>query len=91
MIPADFVTVLHFIIMNSTSHQNALGQPVGFPLPQWKPLPLPPHTSLSGRFCRVEPVNIEHHATDLFAANALDTSGAGWTDLSYGPFADIND
>ena len=77
--------------MNSTSHQNALGQPVGFPLPQWKPPPLPPRTPLSGRFCRIEPANVEQHAADLFAANALDTSGAGWTYLLSGPFADIHD
>ncbi|MEQ1772891.1 MAG: GNAT family protein [Burkholderiales bacterium] len=76
--------------MNGPSHKNALGQPIGFPLPQWTPPPHPPRTPLIGRYCRVEHLNIEQHAADLFAANALDVSGAGWTYLSCGPFADLS-
>ncbi len=69
--------------------QNELGQPVGVPLRQWTPPPHPPCTPLTRRYCRVEHLNIDQHAADLFAANALDVSGAGWTYLSYGPFADF--
>ena len=76
--------------MNSTSHKNSLDQSIGFPLPKWTPPPPPPRVALTGRFCRVEPLNIERHAADLFAANALDTNDAGWTYLPYGPFADID-
>ncbi len=76
--------------MTSTPHQNALGQALGFPLPQWTPPPPPPRAVLNGRFCRVEPLNIECHANDLYAANALDTTGAGWTYLTSGPFADLS-
>jgi RimJ/RimL family protein N-acetyltransferase len=34
-----------------------------------------------GRFCRVEPLDIERHAGELFAANRLDSDGRNWTYL----------
>lgn len=67
---------------------NALGQRVGVPLPAWTPPPRPSRTALEGRSCRVEPLDPARHADDLFAANALDADGRGWTYLPYGPFAD---
>jgi RimJ/RimL family protein N-acetyltransferase len=75
--------------MTSPTHHNALGQPIGAPMPQWKPPPRAQHTTLAGRYCRVEPLNAKSHAADLFAANALDTNDAGWTYLTAGPFADF--
>ena len=75
--------------MNKSAHHNALGQPVGHPLPQWKSPPRAARITLTGHYCRVEPLNPACHAADLFAANALDASGAGWTYLSAGPFADF--
>jgi RimJ/RimL family protein N-acetyltransferase len=75
----------------TTTHRNELGHPVGFPLPNWKSPPQPPRTVLTGRFCRVEPLDVARHAEQLYAANALDTSGAGWTYLSYGPFASFDE
>jgi RimJ/RimL family protein N-acetyltransferase len=41
-----------------------------------------------GRYCRLEPLDPELHATALFEAFRLDTEGLGWTYLPYGPFAD---
>ena len=41
---------------------------------------------MSGRFCRVEPLNVERHAADLFAANGAAKDEANWTYLPYGPF-----
>ena len=67
---------------------NALGQRVGVPLPAWTPPQRPPRTPMEGRTCRVEPLDVERHADELFAANALDEDGRGWTYLPYGPFAD---
>ncbi len=75
--------------MNSPVHTNAFGQPVGAPLPDWTAPPRIQPVTLEGRFCRVEPLNPARHAADLFAANALDTSGAGWTYLTAGPFVDF--
>lgn len=68
---------------------NHLGQPVGEPLVGWTPPPWPPDDVLEGRFCRVERLNADTHARDLFAANALDATGANWTYLPYGPFSDL--
>lgn len=65
---------------------NDLGQPIGGHLPGWTPPPLPPREPLEGRYCRLEPLDIDRHAEALFAVNKADTEGRGWTYLAYGPF-----
>src|SRR5689334_22001624 len=65
----------------------AMLQPVGFPLPNWRPPALPPREPLEGRFCRVEPLDPERHAASLYEANSQDREGRIWTYLAYGPFA----
>jgi RimJ/RimL family protein N-acetyltransferase len=70
---------------------NDLGQPLGAPLPGWTARPSPPRTPLEGRFCRVEPLDPDHHAEDLFAAYTADPEGRIWTYLPYGPFATLRD
>lgn len=65
---------------------NALGQPIGEPVPGWTPRPYPPRAPLEGRFCRVEPLDPDRHAADLFAAYAADAEGRMWTYMAYGPF-----
>ena len=72
-------------------HFNHLGQPIGFPLPDWTPRPRPPRSAIEGRFCNVEPIDPARHAADLHAANLLDTQGRNWTYLPYGPFARLDD
>ena len=64
---------------------------VGRPLPDWTPRERPGRDVLSGRYCRLEPLEAERHASALFDAFARDTSGEGWTYLPYGPFADSSD
>jgi len=71
-------------------HTNELDQPIGFPLPDWRSPERPPRSALEGRWCRVEPLDPEHHARALFEANARDTDGSGWTYLPYGPFRDFD-
>ena len=68
---------------------NSLGQPISFALDDWKPPHRPPRDPMVGRFCRVEPLDPNRHATDLYDANALDTEGRIWTYLPYGPFATL--
>jgi len=65
---------------------NALGQPIGAALPDWKSPPLPPREPMRGRYCLVEPLDAGRHAADLYAANSLDREGRNWTYLSAGPF-----
>jgi RimJ/RimL family protein N-acetyltransferase len=67
------------------SFQNALGQPIGFPVQDWKAPPLPPREIMQGHYCRLEPLSPEH-AKDLFEANAHDKEGRNWTYLLNDPF-----
>lgn len=69
---------------------NALGQPVGELLADWKAARPPAGQILEGRFSRLEPLSAERHAVSLQAANALDVDGRHWTYLPYGPFASLD-
>lgn len=76
--------------MNSRQpDNNPPAQPIGFAVPDWKPVERPQHKAMTGRFCRLEPLDAARHAADLFAANALDTEGRNWTYLPYGPFESL--
>jgi len=70
-----------------TAKTNALGQPIGEPVPTWTDRRRPPRTPVRGHYCSVEPLEPRKHGRDLFDAAALDTQGANWTYLPYGPFA----
>jgi hypothetical protein len=72
-----------------TQHFNALGHPVGLPLPEWTTPPRPPRATLTGRYCRVEPLDAQRHPAELHAANRLDPSGRAFTYLSSGPFDNL--
>lgn len=72
----------------TVSDYNDLGQPVSFPVPDWQPPPRPPRQSLSGRFCRLEPLDAALHSAALYRAISADLSGETWTYMPYGPFAD---
>lgn len=67
-------------------YTNELGQPIGFPVPDWQQLPRPPLTPVSGRLCRIEPLDPDSHLRALYAAFAADSDNRNWTYLPYGPF-----
>lgn len=71
--------------------RNDSGQPVGCSVKGWEPPPFPPREPMSGHFCRVEPLDPDRHAAQLYEANALDTEGGLWTYLPYGPFESLED
>jgi len=73
--------------MTQVPDTTALGLPIGFALPDWKPAPRPAREPMEGRYCRLEPLDPAAHAAGLHAANALDTEGRMWTYLAIGPFA----
>jgi RimJ/RimL family protein N-acetyltransferase len=75
--------------MMPPSYMNALGQPIGCPLVDWRPVAPPPRTSIEGRYCSVEPIDPDRHAAALFEADSADADGSSWTYLSYGPFASL--
>lgn len=70
---------------------NDLGLPIGFPVPDWHPRPRPPRTSMTGTYCRVEPLDWDRHGADLHAANRTDTEDRIWAYLPYGPFETVDD
>jgi RimJ/RimL family protein N-acetyltransferase len=74
-----------------TGHINHLGQPIGVTVAEWTARPRPPLTAMTGRFCRVEPLDPERHARDLHAANSEDRDGRMWTYLPWGPYTGFDD
>jgi len=65
---------------------NALGQPIGFALENWRAAAWPPRQPMEGRFCRLEPIDPARHAAALYEALGEDREGRLWTYLSAGPF-----
>src|SRR5207249_4315524 len=51
----------------------------------------PSREAMLGRLCRLELLDPDRHAVDLFDANAADTEGRSWTYLAYGPFRTFSD
>jgi RimJ/RimL family protein N-acetyltransferase len=70
---------------------NGDSQPIGFPVKDWKRPPLPPRQAIEGRWCRLEPLNPDRHAADLFSAASPDQEGRIWTYMAYGPFHSLAD
>ena len=65
-----------------TARQNTFGQPVGPAVDGWSPRPRPQRTDMVGRYCRLEPVNVQRHAAELFTAYMEAPDGRDWTYLS---------
>lgn len=73
-----------------SGHLNELGQPIGVPVAGWTPRPVPARPAMQGRFCRLEALDPDRHAAELFAANSEDRDGRMWTYLPSGPYADFD-
>lgn len=67
---------------------NLYQQPIGEPLPNWSARAQPPRSPIEGRYCRLEPLDSQRHAADLFAAYSKAPDGRDWTYMPVGPFAD---
>ncbi|WP_052190450.1 GNAT family N-acetyltransferase [Chitinibacter sp. ZOR0017] len=67
---------------------NEFGQPLGPLVPNWQGAQFPPRQVLAGWGCRLEPLDAEQHAADLWQAFSAD-SGALWTYFSAGPYATL--
>jgi RimJ/RimL family protein N-acetyltransferase len=74
-----------------TQHVNQLGQPIGFPVAGWSVRERPPRTPMQGRYCRVEALDPELHARELFDAYGEDRDGRMWTYLPWGPYSGFDD
>jgi len=72
-----------------SDYQNALGQPIGFPVDNWQTCPWPSRSSIEGRSCHIEAYDPDKHNVDLYEAFTKDSDHANWTYLPYGPFTDF--
>src|SRR5215831_10487236 len=61
--------------------------PLGPPVPSWLSRQPPPLEAISGRFCRVEPIDSTRHGAALYDAYAADREGRLWTYLPWGPYS----
>ncbi|MEZ5383372.1 MAG: GNAT family protein [Microthrixaceae bacterium] len=66
---------------------NEFGQPIGPPLGDWRPPPVPPAEELTGRTVVLQPLESRRHAKPLFEAYR-DAADSLWTYLAFGPCAD---
>lgn len=71
---------------SSEQRMNEYGRPVGPDVPGWTPVEAPGPVTLEGRYCRVEPLDAERHAHQLFD-EYVDSDPADWTYMSVGPFS----
>lgn len=70
---------------------NVYDQPIGDALPAWTARALPSPAPISGRFCRLEPLDAARHADDLFTAYSQAPDDRAWTYMATGPFATLAD
>lgn len=61
--------------------------PVGHRLDGWRPPPMPEQSTLTGRYCRVAPLNVTAHGDALFNAWQADDASR-WVYLGGRPFND---
>jgi RimJ/RimL family protein N-acetyltransferase len=64
-------------------HLSAYGQPIGPPVEGWSERQAPRRIDLTGRYCRVMPVDVERDAAPLFDGYMLAADGRDWTYLAH--------
>lgn len=69
----------------TTDHPITSPNNPGRPVPGWSGATLPDPVPVTGRFCRIDPLRLDH-AADLHDAYMADPDGVGWNYLPYGPF-----
>lgn len=65
---------------------NAFDQPIGPAMPDWTARARPPRTPITGQYCRLEPLQADRHAADLYDAFSAAPDGRDWTYMASGPF-----
>jgi len=73
------------------ARSNEYAQPIGDPILGWASRPTPTGVTLEGTYCRLEPLNAEVHAGDLYAAYRLAPDHRHWTYMPVGPFDNAED
>ncbi len=75
----------------ASDRTNDFGQPIGLSVPDWQPSKHPERIELSGRFCRLVPLDAALHGPDLYKAVAQPTEDHLWTYMFSGPFSTYDD
>ena len=70
-------------------NKNTFGQPIGTAVEDWAARPLPKKTTMEGRYCDLEALDISAHADSLYEAFKHDDSN--WTYLFVEPFHTLDD
>ena len=70
--------------------RNAFEQPIGAPAPGWNGAQVPGREPLDGRYCRLEPVDVERHAAELYDAYSSAPDSRDWTYFNVGPFDSLD-
>jgi len=70
-------------------NRNTFNQAIGFDVEGWTARPLPSKTTMEGRYCDLEALDIAAHAESLYEAFSQDDSN--WTYLFVEPFQNLND
>ena len=60
---------------------------IGFPV-KFNKAKFPPKKKLIGKFCFLEPINVQKHSKDLFKNFSLDKKDIDWIYMPSGPFKD---
>lgn len=68
---------------------NEFDQPIGDAVPGWTTRPRPGDVTLTGRTCRLEPLDPVKHANNLFEAYLLAPDGRDWTYMAENRFNDL--
>ena len=68
---------------------NEFGQPIGVEMAGWTIRPRPSRAPMEGRHCRVEPLDADRHAAQLFDAWNETADGRDWTYKFAEPPADL--
>lgn len=68
---------------------NSHGQPIGFTLNDWQGAKPVSPLSQAGSLCRIEPINLEKHAVDLFETCVSDESEQLWTYMASHSFTTL--
>ncbi|MGZ4682458.1 MAG: GNAT family N-acetyltransferase [Acidimicrobiales bacterium] len=67
---------------------NELAQPIGPDVGAWSPPERPRAATLSGRWTRLEQLDLDRHGADLWRELSADREHRMWTYLPWGPFPD---
>jgi RimJ/RimL family protein N-acetyltransferase len=74
-----------------SEYVNELGQPIGFPMPNWQGCEYLSKELLQGQYCRLVRLDVTAHASDLYHSFSEDGNHHNWTYLPYGPFEEFDD